>query len=424
MECIKEDRPELVSWIDNQIMIPRANTYFVEGACLQFICPSCIYGKMGSDGDKLDEAKGSMNALANDMSQFRAELASGLTKTDGAIEMLAKLYTESTAFMAAKMDKLNELIEDSKNHTISELAAQFSKNDAASYVTNNRGTNKRPRYDDNLIDMAQALDLSLNLGNTEGHTDNLSTNQVGDRMDSTIFPTQVNSANENENCLNRRRFATDSSVPNEHGDISRPSALQTVNGTAKLNENEHMHEVFVSKFHPNESEERILQHIALNVPGVDKGEFRVRKLISSKMAGNVMQYVSFRISTNNGHIYKELLNPQIWPNAIARPYVKNKLKAKNPKVGRSKRPDKREVRSWNRERVAEPQNQWHLDRERPARMLQPNEGYQPFQQQYQIPQFAAVYPPWYGNNTGNRPFLCPQMNSAFPPMNSAFPSMN
>lgn len=385
---------------------------------------------MGSDENKLDEAKGSMNMLSNNLAQFKDELANGFTRTDGAIEMLAKLYTESTTFMAAKMDKLNELIEDSKNHTISELAAQFSKNDATTNVTNNRGqtisgrtSNKRPRIDENLIDMTEVLDLSLNLSNSEGHTDNQSTNQVGDRMNGLNFPTRVNSANENENCLNRR-FETDTDVPNGPGDISRPAVLQTVNGTAKLSENEHMHEIFVSKFHPNESEERILQHIALNVPGVDKGEYRVRKLISSKMAGNVMQYVSFRISTNNGYIYKELLNPQILPNAIARPYVKNKLKAKNPKLGRNKKPDKREERAWNRERRAEPQKQQHLDRERPAKMLQPNEGYQAFQQQYQIPQFAAVYPPWYGNNTGNRPFLYPQMNSAYPPMNSAFPSMN
>lgn len=416
LECIKEDRPELISWIENQIMVPRANAYFVEGACLQFICPSCIYDKMENTENELTEGKGLMNRLSNEMSQIRAELAGALLKNDGKIEMLAKMYNESTSFMAARMDKINELIEDSKNHTISELAAHFSKNDVASWVTNNGKPNKRPRLDDNPIDMTDLLDLSMNFSLTDGRHGNQNMDQ-DTAQTSLPVPVQTNSANSailanGAGTMNGAELTTQT----EPVDISMPSELQTVNASIKSSE-KHKHEIFASKFHPDESEERIMQHLTQKLPGLDRGEIRVRKLVSSKMAGNVRQYVSFRISTNNENVYKELLNPRNWPNATARPYMKNKTKGKNTKLERNSRPGKRGERVWNAGRRPEPQVQKHSAVQRPMEMYQPIERYQNVQQQYQMPHFTAVYPHWYGNNTGNRPFLYPQMNSAFQPMN-------
>lgn len=399
LECIKDERPELASWTDNYIMVPRADTYMVEGACIQFICPPCIYGKMEKNEKEGNAANEMVNRLFAELSQFRAEF---------------KLSNENMESISAKMDKTNELIEDSKNHTISELAAQFGKNYASANENNGKNiNNKRPRLSDDLIDMTEALDLSINISMTESRTINEIQNQLDTITEASSTATGMHSA---DGIMVGGTVSGISEASDGSSGLIRPFIATEPQQLQTVKPNESAYEVFVSRFHPDESEGRIRQHIASKMPEINGKELQVKKLTSNKMNGSTKPYVSFRISALNEHVYKKLLNPEIWPNATARPYVMNKLKGKNEKASHQIKRDRRKM-TGPRMPTFGVSSQAHrrIESERPEIMYQPSGSYQAFQPNFPIPHVHAMYPN-IANHPGNRPFLYHEMNSAFPQM--------
>lgn len=114
-------------------------------------------------------------------------------------------------------------------------------------------------------------------------------------------------------------------LPVNMDEINQNSELLRPPSDEMLGNERDVYEVHVSKFHPDQSEEKIAMHICKNTRA-DEKSFRVIKLFSKKMPIKNNNYVSFKIITLNKDVYNVIMDPQLWHGYEVREFEHEKMK--------------------------------------------------------------------------------------------------
>lgn len=444
MECLKDEKADINSWLHNRYMIPRANLYLQDEACIRFICPVCLHKRMRTmpfieDSSNI-AANEVISKLVMDLANFKSEFSYEMGKNEEKMNAIINLVTatessyihglqglderyeqvltqklgEVASHLTVKMDKMHEMIEDSKNSTIGEIATLLNNHGYGNLQNAHELNqhNKRPRIADNVGEMNGLLDLSVNMScNNDQINSPILTPRNEQQHSGGLEVIEMNSAG-----ANRPLGMVNTNTNIESMD------LQTIDATSQKQNVEQRYEVFVSKFHPNETEVRIIQHIYKCAPEIADSDICVKKLVSSKMNTKEVKYVSFLISTKQEYIQTALLNPNLWKNAVARQFFPNRRMSnytrlrQNTRNVQIKRPENNNIK---KDGIAKRNQRKQLYQQQPIHANNTHQFYRSQPQNF-IPMHVppplqntpTYYPIYYEDPMMQRAFLFSGMNSA------------
>lgn len=355
LECLK-DRNDVRIWLENGPLIQRSQIFFRDDSYFRFICPNCLSRRMNDELSFADRSSIISNnntnsnitdAVTNEMqnikmklSQENLVLSQKMDDIKSTLESLELVYAHSAeegaksvtnsiqlncseinSSIGNKFDQIPQFFEILRNGLEEKIA---NVGERLSFYESIQNPTKRKRT----IEMDEVLDLSMVSANENE-------NNLLLKDGNTNYPDKTS-----HELLNMEVFGLEHILPSNgsfllsNGSVMDVPKLDVFEELTHNETTQSEFELYLSKFKPTESEENIKSFILANSSVKNGSFFNVKKLIRHKAKLNNLNFVSFKISTDDKEVYNSLSDPKLWPNLTIKQFERKAVENKSKEVAK------------------------------------------------------------------------------------------